>query len=1165
MVPKWLYCKASNAIMLIMEIIKKDSHTMRILFNSQGEISMIFLSKTAKKAMSSVLMAGIIALSIPGAGFGASDLNGHWASTQMNAWIGQGIIKGYPDGTVKPDASVTRAEFMAMVNKAYRLSGSSGKAFKDVSAKSWYSSVIDTAATAGYIGGYPDGTMRPDARISRNEAAVIIMKASGLSGNSTASSVFSDSRKIPSWAQAAVGAAYRKGAMSGYPDGTFGGERYISRAEAVISLSRSVTAPVTPPAPITPVSPVITDRTYSDPGSYGSDSTQTIKGNATIKVSGVTLNNLVIEGDLIIAKEVSNGDATLKNVTVKGNTYIYGGGPNSVRFTNVSAGKVNVSRESGTVRLVLSGTTVIDKVIAKSDLKLEESSLSRSGAGYLSIESGYTSGVDVELIGTSLDEVDMSASGSTLSADSRTTVTRFTVSARDTVVTLESGSTVSRLIADAAVKVRGKGTVTRADVNVSNVTFETTPKETNTKSGVTPPSTSNPYIVSFNPSDGSTGASIGTDIVITFSETVRKTTDTELTSSNVDNLITLRSGSSNGTNISFDATVRTSSGRTVITVDPTGTLSQGTRYYVSVEELEDFDNLRVTGSQSATFTTAGNTAPRIESFSPASGARNVAIGSNIVITFSETVRKTYGNTTLTDSNVASLIRLKKNSRSGTDIAFNTRVTVSGGKTVITIDPVNDLPYGQPYYVSVSDLEDTDDLVLTGTTYGTFTTISNPAPTVENFVPSPSATGVRTDSNLSLRMSEVVRLLDNTTLSGSNVKPLVVLKKGSASGETVLFETTVETVSEKSVITVNPATDLLPNQQYYWALSGLEDVTDQILTGTLSASFTTAPLADPVPTIKSISPASDAPLGTNIVITFSEVMRALNAGKLENNTVDGLITLKITNSSGANVNFDATVDSSSGYTIITIDPSDNLAYNTDYYVAVTGVEDTAGQTVSGNAIFRTMKATASPLTGLTVEGTNGAVSLSPAFTGGTYAYTATVANDCTSVRITPGVEGGSTAVVALGSEVKVDGNCLLAEGSNTITVTVEKTDCANLVYSLTLTREKPTAPADTTAPAFVSAAVGNGNQTITLTFDENLVNNTADTDALKSAISFSADGNTFRPLESGDTVSINGSSVTISFSTAITGLTNAVTIAANTLKDGAANLCGAVNANGIAAK
>ncbi len=1127
---------------------------------------MIFLSKTAKKAMGSVLMAGIMALSFAGAAFGANDLNGHWASGQMNAWIGQGIIKGYPDGTVKPDASVTRAEFMAMVNKAYRLSGTSGKAYKDVSAKSWYFPVVDTAATAGYIGGYPDGTMRPDARISRNEAAVIIMKASGLSGNSTASSVFSDSRKIPSWAQDAVGAAYRKGAMSGYPDGTFGGERYISRAEAVISLSRSVTSVATPTAPTTPVSPVSSDRTYSDPGSYGSDSTQTIRGNATIKVSGVTLNNLVIEGDLIIAKEVSNGDATLKNVTVKGNTYIYGGGPNSVRFINVSAGKVNVSRDSGTVRLVLSGSTVIDRVVAKSDLKLEETSLSRSGVSYLSIESGYTSGVDVELIGAGLDEMDMNASGSTLSADSRTTVTRLTVSARDTVVTLENGSTVSRLIADAAVKVRGRGTVTRADVNVSNVTFETTPKETNVKSGITAPSTSNPYIASFNPSDGTTGASISTDIVITFSETVRKTTDTELTNSNVDNLITLRSGSSGGTSISFDATVRTSSGRTVITVDPSVTLSQGTRYYVSVEELEDFDNLRVTGSQSATFTTAGNTAPSIESFSPASGAGNVAVGSNIVITFSETVRKVYGNTTLTDSNVVSLITLRKSSSSGTDVSFNARVAVSGGKTILTIDPAADLDYGQRYYVSVSDLEDTDNLVLTGTTNGTFTTLENPAPAVESFSPASGDTGVRLDANLTVKMSEVVRLLDNTPLTGLNVKPLITLKKGSASGEAVLFETAVETVANKTVITINPTADLLPNQSYYWSISSLEDVTDKALTNNLSAVFTTAPLADAVPTIEGITPVNDsatATVDTNIVITFSETMRALNGSALENNTVDALVTFKTPNSSGTTVNFDAKVSTVNGKTVITIDPSDMLLNNTTYYVSVTGVEDSVGQKVSGNTTFTTVKASANPLAGLSVEGVGGSVTLSSQFAGGTYAYTATAANGCESVRFTPLTEDGNQAEVSMDSVVKNDGTCALAVGSNNVTVTVKKTGCTDLVYTFNITRENPPAPADTTAPSFQSFSVGSANQSIALTFNEAILDNTGSEAALKAAVTKSVDGTSFIPLADGDSVSLSGSVLTINLSTAITGSANAITISAKALKDAAGNACDTVSVSSIA--
>ncbi len=93
-------------------------------------------------------------------------------------------------------------------------------------------------------------------------------------------------------------------------------------------------------------------------------------------------------------------------------------------------------------------------------------------------------------------------------------------------------------------------------------------------------------------------------------------------------------------------------------------------------------------------------------------------------------------------------------------------------------------------------------------------------------------------------------------------------------------------------------------------------------------------------------------------------------------------------------------------------------------------------------------------------------------------------------------------------------------------------------------------ADVTAPVYASAEISGGNKVVTLTYNENVVSNVAD---LKAAVTFSADGNTFSALGANDTVAIVDGKLVVTFENALTGTTNAIKVAASTLKDAAGNV------------
>src|SRR6056297_2724873 len=97
-----------------------------------------------------------------------SDTANHWAKNRIEKFVGEDILSGYPDGTFKPDASMTRAEFASVVNKTFGFYETEGAgAFNDVSETDWYFSQVKKASAAGFMGGYPDGTFRPENPISR--------------------------------------------------------------------------------------------------------------------------------------------------------------------------------------------------------------------------------------------------------------------------------------------------------------------------------------------------------------------------------------------------------------------------------------------------------------------------------------------------------------------------------------------------------------------------------------------------------------------------------------------------------------------------------------------------------------------------------------------------------------------------------------------------------------------------------------------------------------------------------------------------------------------------------------------------------------------------------------------------------------------------------------
>ena len=148
-------------------------------------------------------------------------------------------IIGYPDGTVQPNGQITRAEvatifFRLLTDDVRDENLTKTNRYSDVAATSWYNTAVSTLSSMGIITGYPDGTFRPNAAITRAEFAAIAARFDH-DGDKTAAK-FSDIASH--WAKDEISIAYNNGWITGYPNGTFGPQRDITRAETMTLVNR---------------------------------------------------------------------------------------------------------------------------------------------------------------------------------------------------------------------------------------------------------------------------------------------------------------------------------------------------------------------------------------------------------------------------------------------------------------------------------------------------------------------------------------------------------------------------------------------------------------------------------------------------------------------------------------------------------------------------------------------------------------------------------------------------------------------------------------------------------------------------------------------------------------------------------------------------------------
>jgi hypothetical protein len=172
------------------------------------------------------------------------DLAGHWAKADVELLASKFVVKGVAAHTFAPNASITRAEFAALLVRALGLNEAEASTFSDVPANSWFAGAVGASAKAGLIEGFEDGSFGPDERITREQMAVMIARAMKFAGQQPEAmelaglARFSDSSAIHEWARGAVAEAVSAGIVNGVTDTTFALGASATRGEAAVMLKR---------------------------------------------------------------------------------------------------------------------------------------------------------------------------------------------------------------------------------------------------------------------------------------------------------------------------------------------------------------------------------------------------------------------------------------------------------------------------------------------------------------------------------------------------------------------------------------------------------------------------------------------------------------------------------------------------------------------------------------------------------------------------------------------------------------------------------------------------------------------------------------------------------------------------------------------------------------
>lgn len=281
-----------------------------------------------KRKALSLILAFAMAVSLFTVGASAAeptygDTAGHWAEASIERWSGYGIIQG-SNGKFDPDGQLTCAQLATILARLLKLPAAKDAGFSDNKADAWYYDAINRCAAAGILKGNGDGTVTPNASITRERAMVMLGRALGIEPIENPNlTQFTDGAQVASYARGMLAALIRAGIVGGVTADQLAPQNNITRAATVTILDRAI-------------------------GTYADKAGETVNANG----KGIVL---AVADDVTITGEVNKllVPANDIEVTVKGSKnidYIVISGDNSkVILDNASADNVTLDGEKSAV------------------------------------------------------------------------------------------------------------------------------------------------------------------------------------------------------------------------------------------------------------------------------------------------------------------------------------------------------------------------------------------------------------------------------------------------------------------------------------------------------------------------------------------------------------------------------------------------------------------------------------------------------------------------------------------------------------------------------------------------------------------------------------------------------------------------------------------------
>ena len=270
-----------------------------------------------------------------------------WYAEAVSSAVDNGLLYGKSSTIIDPNGDMIRAEMAAIINRSFGCYKAADiSQYKDVAKSKWYYKDVALAVQMGTYNGRSNSSMAPDSPITRQEAMTVVARALELDYDSyskTDLSAFSDRSEISNWALPYVRAMV--------------GADYIHGRGKVLAPLDNITR-----AEFAQIFHNIIGSYITVKGTCGKD----IKGSVLIRTDDVTLQNMIVDGDLIIGCGAADGKITLDNVTVKGRLLVWGGGTKAVYCNNgTNMPAVVVARVDDAVKVIYdrdSTLAVIDTI-----------------------------------------------------------------------------------------------------------------------------------------------------------------------------------------------------------------------------------------------------------------------------------------------------------------------------------------------------------------------------------------------------------------------------------------------------------------------------------------------------------------------------------------------------------------------------------------------------------------------------------------------------------------------------------------------------------------------------------------------------------------------------------------------------------------------------------